>query len=1003
MQTVIATETVPQLPQSFVESYKNFPVPWGPLGQVTYKRTYSRPIVPPAFQHIDSYHEQLKQYRNAVKDPDAQFPTEDWWQTSARCVNWYLRAAKGAVSVDEGMALYDDMMNLRSCFSGRALWQCGTATVDRLGMASLCNCYFVNVDSITAFLFTFDMLMLGGGVGFNIQKEFVFAIPKVQQGRVTRRDTADADFIVPDSREGWIELLRRVFDVYFTNKGSLSYSTICIRPAGSPISGFGGVASGPGPLCSGIADICKVLDRRVGKKLRPIDCLDIMNIIGSIVVAGNVRRSAELALGDHEDTYFLEAKRFDLKEPVPNWRAMSNNSIACSKFEHIPQKFWATYESGGEPYGLVNLNLSRKTGRTNDRHRKDPNASGTNPCMPSWATVLTPDGIRTIGQIKIGDIIWSGSRWTKVTNKWSTGIKPVYEYHTRAGVFIGTDNHRVVSKREKIEVGAAETIDTVTGPALSCLEQIPQAVMDGLVLGDGSVHKASGNLVHLYIGDNDQDYFKDTSVSTYIKKHRPGIKDKAYEIETTIVAEELPLTYQRSVPSRYKSAKPDVVCSFLRGLYSANGSICGNRVTLKATSLPLILDVQQMLSSVGIRSYYTVNRAAEVEHANGIYTSKQSYDLNISVDRGIFEAKIGFIQKYKNDKLAAMVEESDSCTNTKYSYEIVDIQAVGEHEVFDITVDADEHTFWSGGLLVSNCGEVTLEHGESCNLAEIFVPNIRDDEEFRQVAGRIWKVCKVIASLPHHWDFADKVISRNMRTGLGCTGVLQAPYMTEKNYSDTYEYLRGLDKEFSAQLGAVLGRTIPESIKLTTVKPSGTLSLLAGTSPGIHPEYAPFYIRRIRVASNSFIVTAARQAGYTVEPVIRFDGTKDLSTSVVEFPVKARPESVVAADMTAIDQLEVTRRMQRAWSDNSVSVTVYFRKEELPAIKKWLSEHYDDEIKTVSFLLHSEHGFIQAPYEEITEKEFERRTKHLRPLDLRNGFETLEDLSDCGTGACPVR
>jgi len=680
MQTATLTEPVPQLPQTFIDRYKTFQVPWGPLGQVTYKRTYSRPIVPPTFQHIDSYHEQLKQYRNTVKDPDAQFPTEDWWQTSARCVNWYLRAAKGAVSVDEGMALYDDMMNLRSCFSGRALWQCGTATVDRLGMASLCNCYFVNVDSITAFLFTFDMLMLGGGVGFNIQKEFVFAIPKVQQGRVVRRDTADADFIVPDSREGWIELLRRVFDVYFMNKGSLSYSTICIRPAGSPISGFGGVASGPGPLCSGIADICKVLDKRVGKKLRPIDCLDIMNIIGSIVVAGNVRRSAELALGDHEDTYFLEAKRFDLKEPVPNWRAMSNNSIACSKFEHIPSKFWATYEVGGEPYGLVNLNLSRETGRTNDRHRKDPNASGTNPC-----------------------------------------------------------------------------------------------------------------------------------------------------------------------------------------------------------------------------------------------------------------------------------------------------------------------------------GEITLEHGESCNLAEIFVPNIRDAEEFRQVAGRIWKVCKVIASLPHHWDFADKVISRNMRTGLGCTGVLQAPYMTEKDYSDTYEYLRSLDKEFSAQLGAVLGRAIPESIKLTTVKPSGTLSLLAGTSPGIHPEYAPFYIRRIRVASNSFIVTAARQAGYTVEPVLRFDGTKDLSTSVVEFPVKARPGSVIAADMTAIDQLEVTRSMQSAWSDNSVSVTVYFRKEELPAIKQWLSEHYDNEIKTVSFLLHSDHGFVQAPYEEISEKEFERRTKHLKPLDLRNGFETLEDLSDCGTGACPVR
>ena len=107
--------------------------------------------------------------------------------------------------------------------------------------------------------------------------------------------------------------------------------------------------------------------------------------------------------------------------------------------------------------------------------------------------------------------------------------------------------------------------------------------------------------------------------------------------------------------------------------------------------------------------------------------------------------------------------------------------------------------------------------------------------------------------------------------------------------------------------------------------------------------------------------------------------------------------------MTAIDQLEVIKRLQKEWSDNAVSVTIYYRKEELAAIKSWLKDNYVN-VKTVSFLLHNEHGFDQAPLEEISKEKYEEMSAMVKPLVSVDGvrFEDL-DITDCDSGACPVR
>jgi hypothetical protein len=142
-----------------------------------------------------------------------------------------------------------------------------------------------------------------------------------------------------------------------------------------------------------------------------------------------------------------------------------------------------------------------------------------------------------------------------------------------------------------------------------------------------------------------------------------------------------------------------------------------------------------------------------------------------------------------------------------------------------------------------------------------------------------------------------------------------------------------------------------------------------------------------------------------VEYKREFDGSDDYTTVVVEFPSSFPMGTVLAEQTTAIDQLETCKRLQTTWSDNSVSVTVYYRLEELDGIREWLAENYSEGLKTVSFLLHSGHGFDQAPLEEITKDQFDELVRTTKPITgiTFNESDISEDQVGCAGGACPVK
>ena len=124
---------------------------------------------------------------------------------------------------------------------------------------------------------------------------------------------------------------------------------------------------------------------------------------------------------------------------------------------------------------------------------------------------------------------------------------------------------------------------------------------------------------------------------------------------------------------------------------------------------------------------------------------------------------------------------------------------------------------------------------------------------------------------------------------------------------------------------------------------------------------------------------------------------------VVTFPCKLPLSTPVAANYTFREQLDMVRRMQREWSDNSVSCTVYYKKEDLPEIKEYLNEHFTNELKTISFLLYSGHGFIQAPYSTITKEQYEADIVNIIPINEVSIKETDFEVDECLLGACPIK
>lgn len=261
------------------------------------------------------------------------------------------------------------------------------------------------------------------------------------------------------------------------------------------------------------------------------------------------------------------------------------------------------------------------------------------------------------------------------------------------------------------------------------------------------------------------------------------------------------------------------------------------------------------------------------------------------------------------------------------------------------------------------CSEQTLESYELCCLVETFPANHDSLSDWHRTLKYAYLYAKTVTLIPTHNPRTNAVTLRNRRIGCSQSGIIQAmekfgrhKYLGGCDYG--YGYIQRLDSQYSGWL------CVPRSIKTTSVKPSGTVSLLCGATPGIHYPHSEYYIRNVRVDDTSPLLQAARDTGHPVEPCQYAP-----NTWVVSFPVKEENFRLCKDDVTIWQQFANAADIQHYWADNQVSITVTFTNDEAKEIEPCL-DHFQTRLKSISLLPISDHQYAQAPYIKISEEEY---------------------------------
>lgn len=856
-----------RLDDQFISEYEDRPPAWGPLGYLVFKRTYARPV--------------LEEGR-----------TEEWFETVRRVVEGTFSVQKThchslGIRFDESKAMrsarkmYDMIFNFKFLPPGRGLWIMGTDHLFETGSAALNNCGFISTQNVIddfayPFSFIMDMSMLGVGVGFDTRGAGTMDL-------VVPEYTEEV-FIVEDSREGWVDLIRTILNSFVGKaKFPLNRDYSKVRPAGSPINGFGGTASGPDPLERLVQDIEVILKPAEGsrKTLTSTHIVDVANAIGKCVIAGNVRRTALIGLADPGDMEFVSLKDGMASGSIENpysktsyelenedalagpmsWRWASNNSVMAKvgmdygpHVEHLLQT--------GEP-GFVWLeNCKRFSRMTGEEDNVDSMVKGVNPCVPEHAWINTQDGLRQVRDLvghQFSAMVNGKAYKSTDSGFFSTGIKEVFRVRTSRGQMLeSTDNHpvlRLIKKTQNkmytewTEVGHLKPGDSILLPTHEDMEwenvegdtQFQLGWLTGDFIGNGCFAN-NGLAKSEYWGDHKWDML--SQAVQYIHASLPGSdRVKGYEIpdrdqvgcSSSQLAEFLDQHGVRSGNKTVTDSLMRLSDAFLRGmvrgLFDADGTVIGDKqksVRLSSVDADMLTRVQIVLSRFGIRStiYHNRREAGQREMPDGkggmkTYECQAMHELVVSRSSiPVFEQVIGLSKPDKVEKLEDMLQASlYHPRKDRVETVVTSIESVGNMEVYDCTIP-DAHEFECNAIRVHNCSEQTLEHAELCCLVETFPSLHNSREEFMETLEMAYLYAKTVTLIPTHCDLTNAVMMKNRRIGTSMTGVVDA--ISKFGIGEFEEWCqRGYDliQEIDRKYSDWM--CIRTSIKTTTVKPSG--------------------------------------------------------------------------------------------------------------------------------------------------------------------------------------
>jgi hypothetical protein len=295
--------------------------------------------------------------------------------------------------------------------------------------------------------------------------------------------------------------------------------------------------------------------------------------------------------------------------------------------------------------------------------------------QPGYATVLTKQGIRTIQDISIGQPIWCGLDWYPVVRIDTLGTQPVFEYRTREGICVCTEDHSISESGKSTSVKHASLIDTVVGPYLSASTKDTQCVIDGMTIEYGGVHPDYGTFI--FAPDRLKQKLCTIAPSFMLSKIPTSIS--SFMVKSTLTKEDLVAYPDRKLPQRLMQMPANNICSLLSGIFSASGSITCGVVNCRVASLHIAKQIQTLLSSVGILSYLE-------------QPSNHWYTIALYESSHLFMERIGFIFNVANDTLSLR----SPCANQS---KVVNSIYVGDYPTFTLSVQSPREAYWTGGTL----------------------------------------------------------------------------------------------------------------------------------------------------------------------------------------------------------------------------------------------------------------------------------------------------------------
>lgn len=996
------------LSKEFLNKYKHLPDPFpNELGKFVYYRTYSRPIA-------------LEKRR------------ENWWETVARVVDFsanlhvdalkrkgntiYPSKLEELKKMTEEM--YDHLFNLRIFSSGRSLWVGGTKSAKEFPISNF-NCAAIVCDSFKKFSETFLLLMLGSGMGISVEKKYVEKLPKINSEifcihssynpieKKNRKEFTELTFkgkdtayiTIGDSKYGWTKALEFYFEIItskrFTDLKYIIFDYNSIRPKGEPLKTFGGTASGHENIKNMLIKINKVISNRTENSnnskwisLKPIDCLDIFDIIAENVVSGGVRRSSLIIFCDRDDTDVINAKsNLYTQDSDGNWnenksilhRSLSNNSIVYDEKpsrEYLHDQFQKIRYTG-EP-GIINREEIKK---------RRPDGELTNPCIPFGEYVLTNNGYDKIERLRNNINLFNKS--FSCSDLIPTGQKMVYTVELDNGIQVKmTDNHKISTIASVTEEDGEKPVYEFNDVELKDLK-----VNDTVAFTFSNIYNDK-----IDIDKNKKDYKLGVATGELITNALDvGHINNAEPIYINEVKpyEDIMAALMIDLNGIISKNKFDLIMSlyspeFKYGLIERlfDNYIYEGNNKIKSFNKEFIYTLQRLLLEFGIPS-----KVCDETSENDKYSIKINYELYKEIIDNKGNVKILDIDSVK----------------------IVNIKSDHILNVYDIQVPDINH-FSLNGLIVHNCGEILLRDRGLCNLTETNMMGcVKEDgsidydllynmHKYASIIG--YRMASVELDLPE-WDEVNK---EDRLVGVSLTGVMDfrnATKISDEEYISILKKLRDITHDTCDVLANEFNLNKPKLY--TTQKPSGTVSLLPTVSSGGHYSHSEYYIRRIRITAVDPLAKAMEASGFEWEPEVGQERDNCI-TKVFAFPIKA-PKGKTKYDVSAIEQLNNYKLIMENYVDHNASNTITVRENEWDEVEQWVWDNWNT-IVGITFLSLDDSFYKLLPYEKINEETYNEMLSKMpkfNPLliskyedySVSTEYEIID--SDCVNGVCPIR